>query len=387
MNIKPHNSTFWSRLVALTRKEARQLWRDPSSMALGIALPVVLILIFGYGLSLDVKNARVAVVMEDHSPVASDVHSGLRLSPYLTQVDALSMNDAESLLREHQVDAILRVPSDFSRLLAAGRGSMQLVLLGTDATTARVVEGYITGAMAQWSARQADSAANLNGNRFSITPVFGTVSVEHRLWFNAANTSSWYLVPGLIVLIMTTVGAFLMALVVAREWERGTLESLFVTPVRPLEILIAKMIPNFVVGMIGFAMCLLASHFLFHVPIMGSVTLLIIVSVLYMMVAQGLGLLISSATKNQFVASQTALVTSFFPAVMLSGFLFDLNNVPVPVYILGEALPATHFLELIKTLLLAGNVWSIIIVDSLLLVAYATALLVAARLVTNKRLA
>ena len=213
------------------------------------------------------------------------------------------------------------------------------------------------------------------------------MSVEHRLWFNAANTSTLYLVPGLVVLIMTTVGAFLMALVVAREWERGTLESLFVTPVRPLEILLAKMIPNFVVGMIGFAMCLLASRFLVHVPIMGSLPILVVVSALYMLVAQGLGLLISSATKNQFVASQTALVTSFFPAVMLSGFLFDLNNVPTAVYVLGKALPATHFVELLKTLLLAGNVWSIVIVDSLLLLAYATILLTGARLATKKRLA
>jgi ABC-2 type transport system permease protein len=382
-----HHSTFLSRLVALTRKESRQLWRDPSSLAVGIALPVVMILLFGYGLSLDVDDAPVAVVMEDNSPATLDVLSGLQLSPFLELAYAPSMKEAERMMTAHEVNAILRVPGDFSAQLAAGHGKLQLVLLGTDATTATIVQGYIGRALAQWSARKADAAANLNGNRNTFVSTVGTVTVEHHLWFNAANTSTWYLVPGVIVLIMTTVGAFLMALVVAREWERGTLESLFVTPVRPLEILIAKMIPNFAVGMIGFAMCILASRFLFHVPIMGSLPILIFVSVLYMLVAQGIGLLISSATKNQFVASQTALFTTFFPATMLSGFLFDLNNVPIPVYVIGKAFPATHFVELIKTLLLAGNVWSIIILDSLLLLAYAVALLVAARLVTKKRLA
>ena len=193
--------------------------------------------------------------------------------------------------------------------------------------------------------------------------------------------------PGLIVLIMTLVGAFLTSMVVAREWERGTLEALFVTPVRPTEILLAKMIPYFGVGMLGFAMCLLAARFLFEVPMQGSLALLIASSVLYMLVALGVGLLISSITKNQFIASQVALLTSFLPALMLSGFLFDLNNVPPVVRFIGQALPATHFLELIKTLMLAGNVWPIIIKDDLILAAYALLLLGAAQRVTRKRIA
>jgi len=191
----------------------------------------------------------------------------------------------------------------------------------------------------------------------------------------------------LIVLIMTLTGAFLTSLVVAREWERGTLEALFVTPVRPTEILLAKMIPYFLVGMVGFAMCLLAARFLFRVPFLGSLWLLLLSSVLYMFVALGVGLLISSATKNQFIASQLALLTSFLPAMMLSGFLFDLNNVPIVVRYIGQALPATHFLELIKTLMLAGNVWPIVFKDFAILVTYALVLLTAARLVTRKRIA
>lgn len=384
------NSTggFGSRLLALTRKEFRQLLRDRSSLAIGIALPALLILLFGYGISLDVNNAGVAVVMEDRSPTAVDVLYGLRLSRYLTPVTVHSMHEAEGLMDAHEVDAILRVPSDFTSALAAGQGRLQLIVHGADAATARVIEGYVGGALAQWSLRTDDREAGRGAAAtLAAAAPFGAVVLEPRMWFNAAHTSTWYLVPGLIVLIMTITGAFLTSLVVAREWERGTLEALFVTPVRPTEILLAKMIPYFVVGMLGFAMCLLAARFLFGVPFMGSLWLLVASSVLYMLVSLGVGLLISSATKNQFVASQLALLTSFLPAMMLSGFLFDLNNVPTVVRYIGLALPATHFLDLVKTLMLAGDVWPIVIRDGAILAVYAVVLLTAARLVTRKRIA
>jgi len=381
----PRHGGFWSRLVALTRKEVRQLLRDRSNLAIGIALPALLILLFGYGISLDIDNAPIAIVLEDSSPTTLDVLEGLRLTTYVTPVYVGTMPEATRLMQAHEVDGILRVPSDFASRLAAGQGQLQLIVHGADASTARTIQGYVSGALAQWSLRNADSQGDLAST--SDDAPFGTVVVQQRMWFNSANTSTWYLVPGLIVLIMTLVGAFLTSLVVAREWERGTLEALFVTPVRPLEILLAKLIPYFVVGMIGFAMCMVAARFLFHVPMEGSMWLLVLSSVLYMFVALGVGLLISSATKNQFIASQVALLTSFLPAMMLSGFLFDLNNVPTAVRVIGELLPATHFLDLIKTLMLAGNVWPIVVKDCAILAAYAVTLLTAARLVTRKRIA
>ena len=381
----PRHGGFWSRLVALTRKEVRQLLRDRSNLAIGIALPALLILLFGYGISLDIDNAPIAIVLEDSSPTTLDVLEGLRLTTYVTPVYVGTMPEATRLMQAHEVDGILRVPSDFASRLAAGQGQLQLIVHGADASTARTIQGYVSGALAQWSLRNADSQGDLAST--SDDAPFGTVVVQQRMWFNSANTSTWYLVPGLIVLIMTLVGAFLTSLVVAREWERGTLEALFVTPVRPLEILLAKLIPYFVVGMIGFAMCMVAARFLFHVPMEGSMWLLVLSSVLYMFVALGVGLLISSETKNQFIASQVALLTSFLPAMMLSGFLFDLNNVPTAVRVIGELLPATHFLDLIKTLMLAGNVWPIVVKDCAILAAYAVTLLTAARLVTRKRIA
>lgn len=358
---------FWLRLVALTRKEIRQLLRDTSNLAIGIFLPIILILIFGYGLSLDVKNAPLAVVLEDSSPTAAEAIAGLQLSPVFSPIIVRSMHAAEQLMHARKVDAIVRVPPDFSRRLAFGDARIQVLVHGFDAGRASIILNYATGA---------------------LTPRTGAVGVtlEQRMWFNAANTSTWYLVPGLIVLIMTLVGAFLTALVMAREWERGTLEALFVTPVRPAEILLAKIIPYFCVGMIGLVLCLLAARFLFALPMVGSLALLVFSSMLYLLVAVGLGLLISAVTKNQFLASQVALISSFLPSLMLSGFLFDLRNVPSVVRVVGQALPATYFMELIRTLFLAGNVWPLIFKNCAVLAAYAVLLLGLALFVTRKKL-
>ena len=173
------------------------------------------------------------------------------------------------------------------------------------------------------------------------------MNIEQRIWFNAANSSTWYLVPGLIVIIITIVGAFLTSLVMAREWERGTLEALFASPVRPLEVLLAKIIPYFGIGMAGLGLCLLAARFLFSLPFEGSFRLLLVSSMLY--------LLISSLTRSQFLAGQITILVSFLPAVLLSGFLFDLRNVPPAVRVIGHLLPSTYYMELLKTLLLAGD--------------------------------
>jgi ABC-2 type transport system permease protein len=369
----------------LTRKEIRQLLRDPGSLAMGIGLPLVLILIFGFGLSLDVRNAPVAIVLEDPSPASVDVIAGLELSPYISPVTVSSMHDAERLLLEREVDAIVRVPIDFSRDMAAGDARLQVLVHGTEASRALIIRSYLNLALSQWGQRQADRGRMMDADGAGVSRA-GTVVPVERMWFNAANTSTWYLVPGLIVLIMTLVGAFLTAMVMAREWERGTLEALFVSPVRPNEILLAKIIPYFLMGMLGLGMCLLAAKFLFKVPMYGSLLILLSSSMLYLLVALGIGLLISSVTRNQFLASQVAILSSFMPALMLSGFMFDLRNVPVVIQWIGMALPATHFMELIRTLFLAGNVWPLIFKDCAILAGYAVLLLALARLVTRKRL-
>lgn len=366
------------RLTALIRKETRQLLRDPSNLLVGILLPLLLILIFGYGLSFDVKNMPVALVMDDASPTANDVVAGLYLSPYFSPIPVTSLHEAEQLVRTHQVDGIVHLRSDFSRRLAAGNATIQLLVNGVDANRARILQGYVSGAIGQWAARRMTTAA--------ATPGIGSVTVEPRQWFNEANDSHYFLVPGLIVLIMTLIGALLTALVMAREWERGTLEALFVTPVRATEILIGKIVPYFGIGLAGLVLCLLAAKFLFLVPVRGSLPLIALASMLYLLVSLATGLLISAAVKNQFLASQLAVISGFMPALMLSGFMFDLRSLPDAVRVISRLLPATYYVELLQTLFLAGNVWPLVLRDCAVLAFAAVLLLVLARVNTRKRL-
>jgi len=373
------NPEFVRRFIALLRKEVRQMLRDKSNLAVGLLLPIALILLFGYGLSFDVKNAPVAVVLEDSSPTAREAVSGFQGSTYLSPVRVTHMMDAERLLRAGEVDGIVRVPLDFSRRLAAGDARIQLVLNGVNSTTAQTVEGYVKSAIATWAQRQADRA----GNKLSAS---GRVEVVQRMWFNETGNSTWYLVPGLIVLVLTLIGAFLTSLLIAREWERGTLESLFVTPVRPLELVLAKLAPYLVVGAIDLVLCLLAARFLFEVPMRGSLTILFLASMLYLVVSLMLGLFISGKMRNQFQASQVAMLTSFMPAMMLSGFVFDLRNVPLVIQGVAQLLPATHFMGIIKTLFLAGDHGPTILRSVAILTLYAVVLVFATHRTLRKTL-
>jgi ABC-2 type transport system permease protein len=365
------------RVSALVRKEAYQLVRDPSSIAIGVVMPVLLILLFGYALSLDVKSVPVAVVLEDTSPAASELASGFRLSPYFDAEILTSMPRAEELMIERRIDGIIRVRSDFSRRLAGGHAAVQILVHGSDANRARIIETYAQGAIGQWAEQRAAEGSG---------PALGAAVVQSRLWFNEADDSHYFLVPGLIVLIMTLIGAFLTTLVMAREWERGTFEAMFVTPVRTGEILLSKMIPYFVLGIGGLVLCILAAKFLFHVPFRGSVLVLAAVSALYLLVSLAIGLLVSSATKSQFVSSMVTLVVTFLPAMMLSGFLFDLRSMPDFVRLISYALPARYYVALLQTIFLTGNIWSVIWPDAGMLAAMAALLLIATRVVTRKEL-
>ena len=367
---------FLIRLTAMTNKEFHQLMRDNSSILIGIFLPIILIFIIGYGVSLDVKKVPIATVLEDTSPTVHEVLSFLNGSEYFAPIYVTSMHEAKELMDNRDVDAIIRIPSDFSKNLYTRGSSMQLILYGVDSTTATTVKGYVEGSVKQWEA--------LNKARFINGSTAGIITVENRMWFNDANSSIWYFIPGLIVLIITIVGVFLTSLVMAREWERGTLESLFISPVKPLEILLSKMIPYFCIAMIGLAFCLIAARFLFKVPIHGSLTLIILSSMLYLLATLGMGLTISAITKNQFLASQIALVVSFLPAMMLTGFLFDLRSVPFFIRSVGQILPATYYLQLLKSLFLAGNNWNLIFKNCFILFAYAVFFVSAALKVTKK---
>jgi ABC-2 type transport system permease protein len=288
-----------------------------------------------------------------------------------------SMARAEQLMLGRKVDGIIRIRPDFSRTLSLGNADVQVLVHGVDANYARIVQGYAQGAIGQWAARRAAQGFKVAG---------GPVNMQNRMWFNEANESRYFLVPGLIVLIMTLIGALLTALVMAREWERGTLEALFVTPVRTDEILLGKTVPYFVLGLIGLVLCLLAAKFLFRVPFRGSLTVLTGASMLYLLVALAIGLLISSAVKSQFVASQITILVTFLPAVMLSGFLFDLSSMPAAVRLVTYLLPARYYVALLQTIFLAGDIWPVILPNMIVLAVMAAVLLLLTKRATRKSL-
>ena len=369
------DSGFSRRLRALVRKEFLQLGRDRSSLLLGVFLPLLLILLIGYGISLDVKNVPIAVVLEDASPAARRAVSFLDGSDYFSPYYVTSLKEGDSLLRRRDAEAILVLPPDFSRQLAHGQARAQAILYGVNTTTAMTAQGYLEAGFMAMAAEAAYSAPH--------TP--GYVTTESRLWFNDANTSTWFFIPGLIMLIMTIVGVFLTAVVMAREWERGTFESLFVTPVQAAELILAKMIPYFCVAMAGMILCLLAGRFLYELPLRGSLLLILGTSMLYLIVALGIGLTISAVTKKQFVACQIALLVSFLPSVMLSGFLFDLHSQPLVIRVISQLFPTTYYLQILKSLFLTGNHWPLLVKNSLLLAGYAVFFLGLAGHITRKK--
>lgn len=351
------------RFLALTRKEFYQMLRDFSSFLIGIIIPLMLLVLMGSGLSLDVKNLPIAVALEDTSPTARDAVAFLNGSAYFSPHYVTSAEEAITMLDKRKADAILVVPPDFTQRLEQGQATVQLILYGVDATTANAANQYLTTGLQTWQNKFA--AKHKRGKPQ------GAISIVHRQWFNDANTSSWMFIPGLIVIAMTLSGVFLTSLVMAREWERGTLEALFVTPVRPLEIIAAKIIPYFSIAMAGLIICLGVSYYGYGVPLHGSLLLVLLASVEYIFVVIGMGLCISSLVKNQFLACQIALVVSLLPTVMLSGFIFDLRNVPTVIAAIGHILPATYYMELLKMLFLAGTNMTIIAKNCSLLLLYA----------------
>lgn len=384
------------RLRALIYKECLQLTRDPSSFFIGLVIPALLIFLIGFGMSMDVTHIPTAVVLEDSSPIARSVVSFMNESPYFSPRYVTSMQEAKQLMDERRAEAILRIPGDFSARLSEGRGKVQLITYGVETTIANATTTYVQNGIARWQQAYLSGTA-INGapaiagtpssTTLSAAPVVpGSVTVDSRQWFNDANTSTWMFIPGLIVIVMTLVGVFLTALVMAREWERGTLESLFVTPMHAAEIVFAKIIPYFGVAMIGFFICLLSARYVYEVPIEGSIILILFASVEYVLVAIGMGLTISSVLKNQFLSCQLALLVSLLPTIMLSGFIFDLRSVPTAVNIISHLMPATYYMDLLKSLFLAGNNPVIIYKNCAILAGYAVLFIGLSLLVTRKRL-
>jgi len=366
------------RLPGLLRKESLQILRDPSSIAIAFVLPAVLLLLFGYGVSLDSRLVPVGLVIEQPGAETASFLGAFEHSVYFAPRVYATRQAGRAALDAHAVNGLLVLSADFAwRLKGEGEAPIQLIVNGVDANSARLLEGYVQGVWANWL--QGQLAAQ--GTAFT-----NPVTAEPRVWFNPELQSRNYLVPGLLVVNMTLVGALLTALVFAREWERGTLEALLVTPVTIGEILMGKILPYFVLGMGGMLMSVLMAVFLFGVPLRGSVWVLALCSTLFLLTALGMGLLISIVTRNQFVAGMVAIVATFLPAFLLSGFLFDLGSMPAVIRFITHLVAARYFVAIVQSLFLAGDVWAVILPNAAALALMAVFFLGLSRRLLSKRL-
>jgi ABC-type multidrug transport system permease subunit len=371
-------SLFLMRMRGVLRKEVLQILRDPSSIALAIVMPLALLFIFGYGVTLDAENVPIAVVIEDAGSAARELVAGFDLSRNFETHHLKSMAEAERLLRRRRIDGIVHLQADFSSRLRQGRQApVQLIINGVDANRARLIEGYARGVVGKWT-----ELLRARGEAAAGPPV----RLSQRVWFNESTESRNFMVPGLITLIMTLIGILLTALVVAREWERGTMEALLVTPLRKVDLLLSKVLPYYVLGMMGMGLSVLVAVTVFQVPLRGSFWALALLSSLFLLASLGFGLLLSAAIRVQFVAAQISIVAGFLPAFFLSGLLFDLDSTPRVIQIISHLVPARYFVAISHTLFMAGDIWPVLLPNALVLAVMAVFFLGLAYRKMTKRL-
>ncbi len=366
------------RLSGLVRKESLQIMRDPSSIAIAFILPVVLLFLFGYGVSLDAKDIPVGIVVEQPDAATQSLSGSFEHSDYFSPSYFRSIQDAEWALEQGRIQGIVWLKSNFARhLLTNTQAVIAVRVNGVDSNQANLTLGYIQGTWLAWLNQY--SAAQ--GVKLELP-----VQLEHRVWFNPAVSSRFFLVPGLVAIIMTLIGSLLTAMVVAREWDRGTMEALMVTSLRNAEFIAGKLIPYFILGMASLIVTVALSIMIFEVPFAGSFWLLLLTGALFMLVSLAIGLLISIVSKNQFVAGQVAIIVSFLPAFILSGFIFDINSMPSAIQLITHIVPARYFVAILQTLFLAGDVWPVILanVGALFVLLAVFSVLVAKK--TRKRL-
>ena len=369
----------WRRLRALCLKESLQIVRDPSSILIAFVLPIILLIIFGYGINLDASRIHIGVMSEDRGPDATRFVTALAASPVLETHLARVRGELDHALAAGEVRGYVLLQSDFSARLARldATAPVQVITDGSEPNTASFVSAYIQGVWSTWLAERAAD----RGARFAPP-----VEVIARSWFNPAALSRNFIVPGSIALIMTIIGALLTSLVIAREWERGTMEALLSTAVTRTELLLSKVLPYYALGMGSMLLCLVVAVWVFGVPFRGSLLLLLLYTTLFLGSALGLGLLLSTVLRNQFNAAQAALNAAFLPATMLSGFVFEIASMPAPVRAVTYLIPARYFISALQTLFQAGFVGRVLLDDFLFLTASAAFFLGLSALRTRRRL-
>ena len=353
---------WWQQLAAIMIKEGKQVVRDPSSWIIAVVLPLTFLFLFGFGISLDTTVVRIAMVREDGGRDALAFAAALTNSRWFLVVAATDRRSAERALQDQSVKAVIIVPAEFGRRLNAQNTTAQVQVLvdGAEPNSANYVHGYV---QAIWNGFLA-----ARGREQGAAPA-AAVSVEVRYWYNANAVSRWFLIPGSMTVIMTLLGTLLTSLVIAREYERGTLEALYATPLTRGQILIGKTLPYFLLAMVSMLVCVLTALLLFKLPLRGSFLALGLVSAVFLVPALGQGLLISVTMRTQMAAAQLGLMTGYMPAMMLSGFLFDIHSMPRWLQAITLAIPARYMNVSLQTVFLAGDLWPVLIPNMLFMLA------------------
>jgi ABC-2 type transport system permease protein len=372
------------RLLAIARKETVQIFRDARSLIIVVLMPAVLVLLFGYGVSLDLKGLPVYVLDQDGSQQSQDLLKHFQTSEYFHVARVVTgYPELTRALDDGHAKMGIVIPWDFSQRLTDGRPVQVAALVdASDDNTANVLIGYAQAVVQSYSAQvQVDW---LGQHGLQIPPA--AVSVETRTWYNEDLESSAFIIPGVLALVMSVIGAFLTSLTIAREWERGTMEQLISTPVTAMEIMLGKLAPYFVLGMIDTVISALIAIYWFHVPFRGSWVTLMAASAMFLIVVLAMGFLISVLAKNQFAASQIALLITFLPAFLLSGFLFSIEQMPVPLQWITRILPARYYVSVLKKIFLKGTPAHLLYADLIPLAIFAFVLALVATRSFHKRL-
>lgn len=343
-------------LSALIKKEFYQIVRDPSSIIIAFVLPLILLLIYMYGINLDTVKIRLGIKNDDSTPEISTLIKSFSQSPYVDAFVYFDKNQMyDDIVREKLNGAII-IPNDFSNKLSKKDNAEILVITdGSIVNTANYVQNYPQQIIRQWLISSRYTAEN---------PL---IIPNIRVWYNQDLNSHYFILPGSLAITMTLIGILLTALVIAREWERGTMEALLSTQVKKIDIVLGKYIPYFILGMISMIFNTFVCIFIFRVPFRGSLLVLFGVSGLFLFTSLGIGLLISTVTKNQFLASQAAIAIGFLPALLLSGLMYPINSMPIIFQYLTMILPPRYFVTFIESEFMAGTVWEIVLINSIYL--------------------
>jgi ABC-2 type transport system permease protein len=374
----------FTRMLAVAKKEVVQILRDSRSLFIVIIMPVTLMLLFGYGVNLDLKGMPVYVLDRDGSQQSQDLLKRFQASEYFKAVKVVDGYPAIArALDDGHAKMGIVIPWDFSqRLQAGGPVQVQALVDATDDNSANVLIGYAQGVVQGYSAQMQSNWLQQRGQSLQPAPV----SIETRTWYNEDLESSAFIIPGVLALVMSVIGAFLTSLTIAREWERGSMEQLISTPVSAMEIMFGKLAPYFVLGMFDVLICALIAIYWFHVPFRGSFVTLMGSSALFLVVVLSLGFYISVMAKNQFAACQIALLVTFLPAFLLSGFLFSIEQMPIVLQWITRIMPARYYVTVLKKIFLKGTPTAMLYAELIPLAVFAFVLALLATHSFHKRL-